>query len=200
MEEFMTMITFLIFAVIAYLLGSLSSAVIVSRAMGLPDPRTHGSNNPGATNVMRLGGKTAAVLTLVGDALKGFIAVVLARIFHVEGFFLGLVALAAILGHMYPIFFQFKGGKGVATAFGAILGVSLPVAIVCVITWLLVLVFSRYSSLAAIVTCVFLPIYAVLFGDFHYFIPFLLISGLIIWRHWDNIQRLKAGTESKVNL
>jgi glycerol-3-phosphate acyltransferase PlsY len=192
-------IKFIIFAAIAYLLGSLSSAIIVCRLMGLPDPRSEGSKNPGTTNVLRLGGKNAAALTLLGDALKGLIAVLLARIFGVHGFWLGLVAVVAVIGHIFPLFFQFKGGKGVATAFGATLALSLPLALVGAITWLLVLVFSRYSSLAALVTAVFLPIYCILFADFSYLIPILVMSGLIIWRLWENIQRLKAGTETKVN-
>lgn len=192
-------IKFIIFAAIAYLLGSLSSAIIICRLMGLPDPRNEGSKNPGTTNVLRLGGKNAAVLTLLGDVLKGVIAVLLARLFGVEGFWLGLVAVAAFLGHIFPVFFQFKGGKGVATAFGAILALSFPLAMVSAITWLLVLVFSRYSSLSAIVAAVFLPIYCMLFADFSYLVPILAISAIIIWRHWENVQRLKAGTETKVN-
>jgi glycerol-3-phosphate acyltransferase PlsY len=192
-------IKFVIFAAVAYLLGSLSSAVIVCRLMGLPDPRNEGSKNPGATNVLRLGGKNAAVLTLLGDVFKGVLAVLLARLFGVHGFWLALVALAAFIGHIFPVFFQFKGGKGVATAFGAIIALSFPLGMVGAITWLLVLVFSRYSSLAALVSAVFLPVYCMLFADFSYLIPILIMSGIIIWRHWDNIQRLKAGTETKVN-
>lgn len=193
-------IVFVIFAIIAYLLGSLSSAVIVCRILGLPDPRTQGSRNPGATNVMRFGGKRAAFFTLIGDVLKGFVAVLLARMVGVHGFWLGLVGLAAFLGHIFPIFFDFKGGKGVATCFGVLLGLSFPVALVSGITWLLVLVFSRYSSLAALVTAVFTPIYVVLFADFTYFFPVLIMCGILVWRHKDNIQRLRAGSESKVNL
>ena len=172
------MIKFIIFAIIAYLLGSISSAVIVSKLLGLPDPRTHGSGNPGATNVMRIGGKNAALLTLLGDVLKGVIAVVLARAVGVQGFLLGLVALIVFLGHIYPVFFQFKGGKGVATCFGALMGLSLPVALVAGITWLLVLVFSRYSSLAALVTAVVSPRFIWFYLlTITYFVPVLIMCG-----------------------
>lgn len=194
-----TIILFIIFAVFAYLLGSISSAILVCKFLGLPDPRTQGSQNPGATNVMRIGGKNAAILTLVGDILKGFIPVILARIFGLHGFLLGMVAVAALLGHVFPLFFQFKGGKGVATAFGGMLAMAFPAALIAVITWLLVLVFSRYSSLAAIVTAILSPIYILLFAEFTLFIPMLIISAILLWRHWDNIQRLRAGTESKMN-
>lgn len=195
----MTIILFIIFAVFAYLLGSISSAVLVCKFLGLPDPRTQGSQNPGTTNVMRIGGKNAAILTLVGDILKGFIPVILARLFGITGFWLGMIAVAALLGHVFPLFFQFKGGKGVATAFGGILAMAFPAALIAVITWLLVLVFSRYSSLAAIVTAVLLPIYILLFADFNLLIPTIIISAILLWRHWDNIQRLRAGTEGKMN-
>jgi len=196
----MFIIKFILLVIIAYLLGSISSAVIVCRLLGLPDPRTQGSGNPGTTNVMRIGGKSAAILTLVGDILKGLIPVLLGRLLGIEGFWLGLIAVAAVVGHIFPVFFQFKGGKGVATVFGALLAMAPAMAVISAITWLLVLVFSRYSSLAAIVTVLFAPIYMLLFGDFAYFIPMLIMSAILIWRHWDNIQRLKAGTENKVNL
>lgn len=193
------MLTFFIFFIIAYLLGSLNSAIIVSKLLGLPDPRSQGSGNPGATNVLRVGGKTAAALTLLGDVLKGVIAIALAMLFHIHGFWLGMIAIGALLGHIFPLFFQFKGGKGVATAFGALLVLMPGLAIVALITWILVLVFSRYSSLAAIVTCALLPIYVILFGDFIYFFPTVIVTAILLWRHWGNIQRLKEGTESKVN-
>lgn len=195
----MLIFKFIILAIIAYLLGSISSAVLVCQLLGLPDPRTQGSNNPGTTNVMRIGGKSAAILTLLGDLLKGFIPVFLARLFGIEGFLLGLIAIAALLGHIFPLFFQFKGGKGVATAFGALLAMTPAMAVVAAITWLLVLVFSRYSSLAALITAAVSPIYMLLFGDFSYFLPMVIISAILIWRHWGNIQRLKSGTESKIN-
>lgn len=192
-------IKFIILFIIAYLLGSISSAILVCKFLGLPDPRNEGSKNPGATNVMRFGGKQAAILTLLGDVLKGVIAVVLARLFGLQGIWLGWIAVAAFLGHLYPIFFQFKGGKGVATALGVTLALSPAVGIVAAITWLLVLVFSRYSSLAAIVTAIFTPIYSVMFKGFDYFLPLLVMTIFLIWRHRQNIKRLREGTEPKVN-
>lgn len=193
-------IVFLIFTVFAYLLGSINTAIITSRIFGLPDPRLKGSGNPGATNVLRVGGRNAAILTLVGDILKGFIAVFLARIFGVYGFWLGLIAVAVLVGHIFPIFFNFKGGKGVATAFGALLAMAPALALVTAITWLLVLVFSRYSSLAALVSAILMPVFALIFANFRYFIPVLIMSAILIWRHWDNIRRLRTGTESKISL
>lgn len=190
---------FILFIIIAYLLGSINCAIITSKLLRLPDPRLKGSGNPGATNVLRVGGKNAAILTLLGDLLKGFIAVLLARIFGITGLWLGLVAVAALIGHIFPVFFNFKGGRGVATAFGALLAMAPAMAIVTAITWLLVLVFTRYSSLAAIVAAILAPVYILLFSELSYFIPVLIISIILIWRHWDNILRLKRGTESKVN-
>jgi glycerol-3-phosphate acyltransferase PlsY len=184
---------------IAYLFGSISNAVIVSRLLGLPDPRTQGSGNPGTTNVLRLAGRYPALLVFIGDMLKGVLPVLLARLFGLHGWMLALVPLAALLGHIYPVFFQFKGGKGVATAFGALLALSLPVGICAGITWLLVAFFSRYSSLAALIAAVLIPVYMLLCGDFNYFIPSLLMSILLIWRHQENIQRLKTGVEGKIN-
>ncbi|MGB6976613.1 MAG: glycerol-3-phosphate 1-O-acyltransferase PlsY, partial [Gammaproteobacteria bacterium] len=178
--------------IIAYLFGSISSAVIVSRLLGLPDPRTQGSGNPGATNVLRLAGRYPALLVFIGDMLKGLLPVLLARLFGLHGGMLAIVPLAALLGHIYPVFFQFKGGKGVATAFGALIGLSLPVGLCVGITWLLVAFFSRYSSLAALIAAVLMPIYMLLFADFSYFIPSVLMCVLLVWRHQENIQRLKA--------
>lgn len=189
---------FLIFAIIAYLLGSVSSAVIVCKLMGLPDPRTEGSGNPGATNVLRIGGKQAALIVLIADGLKGFIPVILARMFGVSGFALALIALIALLGHIYPVFFKFKGGKGVATAIGGIFGLSFLVGILALITWGLVVYFTKYSSLAALVTAVLLPIYVLIFAHAGYFLPVLIMTAILVWRHWDNIERLRAGTETKV--
>lgn len=189
---------FLIFAIIAYLLGSVSSAVIVCKLMGLPDPRTEGSGNPGATNVLRIGGKQAALIVLLADGLKGFIPVILARMLGVSGFALALIALIALLGHIYPVFFKFKGGKGVATAIGGIFGLSFLVGILALITWGLVVYFTKYSSLAALVTAVLLPIYVLIFAHAAYFLPVLIMTAILVWRHWDNIERLRAGTETKV--
>jgi glycerol-3-phosphate acyltransferase PlsY len=193
------MLKLILCLIIAYLLGSISSAVIVSRLLGLPDPRTQGSGNPGATNVLRLAGRYPAVLVFIGDLLKGLLPVLLARLFGLDGAMLAVVPLAALLGHIYPVFFQFKGGKGVATAFGTLLGLSFPVAISVGITWLLVAFFSRYSSLAALIAALLMPIYMLLFADFSYFIPSVVMCALLLWRHQENIQRLKAGTESKLS-
>ena len=192
----------------AYLLGSLSFAVIVSRAMGLNDPRTYGSKNPGATNVLRSGSKAAAVVTLALDAAKGWLPVVLVRAFG-EPFGLGngtvaLVALAAFLGHLYPVFFRFQGGKGVATAAGVLLGLSGWLGLATALTWLIVAVFLRYSSLASLVAAVFAPAYYV-FGDGLAWstdravvLAVIVMSVLLVWRHRENINRLMAGTESKL--
>jgi glycerol-3-phosphate acyltransferase PlsY len=194
------MITTIIFIVIAYLCGSLSSAIIIAKLMGLPDPRTKGSGNPGTSNMLRLGGKTAALLTLLGDALKGFIPVLLAYLFKVEGLALGFVAFAAFLGHLYPIFFKFKGGKGVATFLGSMFALSIPIAIAVVITWLVVGFLFRYASLASIMATIIAPLYAIIFKEYGYIIPIIAMALLVIWRHRTNIERLRFGTESKIKL
>jgi acyl phosphate:glycerol-3-phosphate acyltransferase len=193
------MITATIFLVIAYLMGSICSAIVVCKLMHLPDPRSQGSNNPGATNVLRIGGKTPAALTLLGDMLKGFIPVLLAAMFGVHGIALGLVAIAALLGHIFPLFFKFKGGKGVATAIGALFGLSLLLGLLAGLTWILVAYIFRYSSLAALVMIITAPIYTLILGDFSYFFPVLIMAGILFWRHWGNIQRLRSGVESKIS-
>jgi glycerol-3-phosphate acyltransferase PlsY len=187
----------------AYLIGSLSFAVIVSRAMGLSDPRTYGSGNPGATNVLRSGNKTAAVLTLVFDALKGFVPVLLAGLFGAR-FGLGdgtvaLVGLAAFLGHLWPVFFRFQGGKGVATAAGVLLGINPWLGAATLLTWLIIAFFFRYSSLAAIVAAAFAPFYQLLiWGGGPAAFTIALMGLLLVWRHSGNIRKLFAGTESKL--
>ena len=194
--------------VAAYLIGSLSFAVIVSRVMGLNDPRTYGSGNPGATNVLRSGSKAAAAVTLLLDALKGLVPVLLVKLFG-EHFGLGdstlaLVALAAFLGHLYPVFFGFKGGKGVATALGVLLGISGWLGLATALTWLLIAVFFRYSSLAALVASIFAPVYYVLCSGIVWnaetpvTVAIVIMAMLLIWRHRENIQRLMAGKESKL--
>ena len=193
----------LLAALVAYLVGSLSFAVIVSRAMGLSDPRTYGSGNPGATNVLRSGSKAAAILTLVLDALKGYLPVALVvRFGPVYGLGEGtvaLVALAAFLGHLWPVFFRFKGGKGVATAAGAVLGIDPLLGAATLATWLIIAAFFRYSSLASIVAAVFAPFWHVLTdGPDAIALALLVIAGLLIWRHSANIKRLFAGTESRI--
>ena len=187
----------------AYLIGSLSFAVIVSRAMGLNDPRTYGSGNPGATNVLRSGNKAAAVLTLLLDALKGFVPVVLAVRFG-PAFGLGegtiaMVALAAFLGHLWPVFFRFQGGKGVATAAGVLLGLNPWLGLATLVTWLIIAAFFRYSSLASIVAAVFAPFYQLLiWGGGPTAVAVTVMGLLLVWRHSANIRKLLAGTESKL--
>jgi glycerol-3-phosphate acyltransferase PlsY len=190
-------------ALAAYLVGSLSFAVIVSRAMGLSDPRTYGSGNPGATNVLRSGSKAAAILTLGLDALKGFAPVLLAvrlgpRYGVGEGT-VALVALAAFLGHLYPVFFHFRGGKGVATAAGTLFGIDPLLGAATLATWLIIAAFFRYSSLASIVAAVFAPFWQLL-TDGNGPVAFALIAMalLLLWRHEANIKRLFAGTENRL--
>ena len=195
--------TTLAFIVIAYLIGSLSFAVIVSRAMGLPDPRAYGSGNPGATNVLRTGRKTAAVLTLVGDALKGWVAVVLAQAygprFGVGDAGVAGVALAAFVGHLYPVFFRFKGGKGVATAAGMLFAVSGWLGLATLATFAIILGFFRYVSLASMIAAVFAAFYtAFLFGPHAMALAVAAMAALLVYRHRDNIRRLTAGTENRV--
>lgn len=186
-----------IMLVMAYLLGSISCAIIVCKVAGLPDPRTQGSGNPGASNVLRVAGKTYAAFTLFGDMLKGFIAVFIAMLFDVEGVMLSLVALAAVLGHMYPVFFKFKGGKGVATALGVYFALSFPVGIIAAIIWVGLAFLLRYASVASLAACVLAP-FICLFFQASYFVGLILIAALVVWRHWENIERLRKGTESKL--
>jgi len=193
------MITVIILVVIAYLIGSLSSAIIVCKALNLPDPRTQGSMNPGATNVLRIAGKGPALITLVGDMLKGFIPVLIGHLIGINGISLGLIAGAAFLGHLYPIFFKFQGGKGVATALGTFLALSPIAGIGIILSWIVVAFVFRYSSLAALIAAIMAPIFMLLFTGVQYLIPTLVITAMLIWRHWDNIQRLRAGTEGKIN-
>lgn len=194
-----TMLTTALFVVIAYLAGSISTAIIVCRLMGLPDPRAEGSRNPGATNVLRFGGKKAAAITLVGDLLKGLLPVLLARLAGVDDTGLALTALAAFLGHLYPVFFGFEGGKGVATAFGVILGLSYPVALAALATWLLMAFAVRISSLSALTAAALTPLYGLLFKlPGGYIVAVLIMVVLLVWRHRSNIRHLLAGTEDKI--
>ncbi len=189
--------------VAAYLVGSLSFAVIVSRAMRLDDPRSYGSGNPGATNVLRSGNRTAAALTLLLDALKGFVPVALAatagpRVGLGEGT-VALVGLAAFVGHLWPVFFGFKGGKGVATAAGVLFGIDPWLGLATIVTWIVIAAFFRYSSLAALVAAVFAPFYQVLIWDAG--APALAIGVmglLLVWRHRGNIRKLLDGSESRI--
>jgi len=194
--------------VLSYLLGSLSFAVIVSRSLGMADPRSYGSGNPGATNVLRSGNKGAALATLVLDALKSWLPVFLIRAFGPDfGMGLGtaaLAGLAAFLGHLYPVFFGFKGGKGVATAAGALLGIDALLGLATGATWAIVAFFFRYSSLASIVAAFFAPAFYLIGGgvawplDRTVLLTLIAISLLLVWRHRENIRRLAAGTESRL--
>ncbi len=192
---------------IAYLIGSISFAVVVSKCMRLPDPHSYGSGNPGATNVLRTGNKLAAVLTLIGDALKGYLAVMLARVLlgdesltsTLNSWLLCGVVIAVFLGHLFPIFHGFKGGKGVATACGILFGINWILGLATLSTWIIVAMFMRYSSLAALAAAIFGPIYFVfLFGLQPMGIALLVVCLLLIWRHRSNIQNLLNGTESRI--
>lgn len=192
--------TSLVFIVGAYLIGSVSFAVLMSKAFGLPDPRTYGSNNPGATNVLRTGKKAAAALTLLGDAAKGWLAVWLARHFQPDGEALvAVVALAVFLGHVFPVFLKFQGGKGVATALGVLLALSGWLGLAALGTWLVMALVFRYSSLAALTAAVAAPVYASLLKlPPLWALSALLMSFLLVWRHKGNIRKLAAGEESKI--
>ncbi len=193
----------LLFAVVAYLLGSVSFAIVVSRLFRLDDPRTFGSGNPGATNVLRTGNKKAAALTLLGDCVKGWVPVALAVQFD-EALGLGsagiaLVSVAVFAGHLWPVFFRFKGGKGVATALGVLLGLNPLLGLATLITWVVVAYAFRYSSLAALVAALFAPFYyALLFGVDAISLAVLIMSALLVWRHRKNIGNLLAGKESRI--
>lgn len=187
----------------AYLIGSLSFAVIVSKFYGMADPRTYGSGNPGATNVLRSGKKKAAALTLLGDALKGLVAVWLALALQdtldLSNGTIAAVAVAALVGHMWPVFFGFKGGKGVATALGVLLGLSWPVALVCAAVWLVMAFGFKVSSLAALVATVVSPIAAWLFGlPGSWILAIVIIAALVLFRHRSNIKNLLEGKEGKI--
>ena len=195
--------TTLLFITAAYLLGSLSFAVIVSRAMHLPDPRSFGSGNPGATNVLRTGRKAAAALTLFGDALKGWLAVVLARMlapqFGLDENTVLLCALAVFIGHLFPAFFSFKGGKGVATAFGVLIGLNPWLGLASLATWLLIAGAFRISSLAALATAALAPVYAgLLMGWGNTALAALVIALLLVYRHKNNLIKLISGQEARI--
>ena len=191
------------FCVIGYLIGSLSFAVIVSRVFGLPDPHTYGSHNPGATNVLRTGRKFAALLTLAGDGGKGWFAVFLAQRFAaswgVEEAGIAGVALASFIGHLYPVFFRFQGGKGVATAAGILISIDAWLGLATIATWVVVAAIFRISSLAALVAAVLAPVFYVwLFGANTMAAAVAAMSVLLVWRHRDNLRRLLAGQEGRI--
>jgi glycerol-3-phosphate acyltransferase PlsY len=189
----------LFFVVAAYLLGSISFAVVTSRAFGIADPRTYGSGNPGATNVLRSGKKLAAALTLLGDAAKGWVAVMLAMHFATHDAQVALVALAVFLGHVFPVFLKFRGGKGVATALGVLLALNGWLGLAALATWLVVAMVFRLSSLAALMAAFGAPLYAMMLGlPREWVLASAIMSMLLIWRHKSNIQNLLAGRESKI--
>lgn len=197
------MLTLLFFAVAAYLLGSISFAIVVSKLFRLADPRTFGSGNPGATNVLRTGNKVAAALTLLGDCLKGVVPVALAVYFE-EQLGLGdagvaLISVAVFAGHLWPVYFRFKGGKGVATALGVLLGLNPVLGLATLVTWIVIAYAFRFSSLAALVSALFAPFYyTLLFGLNTIGFAVLVMSVLLIWRHKTNIGNLISGRESKI--
>jgi glycerol-3-phosphate acyltransferase PlsY len=193
------MLTDITCVVLAYLLGSISSAILIARLLGLSDPRSQGSGNPGATNMLRVGGKGAAVATLLGDMLKGVLAVLLAHALGGSEIAIASAAAAAFLGHLYPVFFGFKGGKGVATLFGTLLGLNWLVGVLVLGTWLLVAFLFRYSSLAALIASALAPAYLAWLQP----VPAFIIAAcamvtLLFWRHRRNIAKLRAGTEGKI--
>ncbi|HLD16836.1 MAG TPA: glycerol-3-phosphate 1-O-acyltransferase PlsY [Coxiellaceae bacterium] len=185
--------------ILAYLIGSLSMGIILSKFMDFPDPRTEGSGNAGATNVLRISTKNKALMVLLGDGLKGFVAVLIAHMMRVEGFALSLVAIAAVAGHIFPLYFKFKGGKGVATALGTLFGLNIIVGLLATVTWGAIAFISKYSSLASMVTMIVAPVYIVIFSSGTYLIPTVAMAVLVLWRHLDNFQRLKSGTEDKIS-
>ena len=193
----------LVAAVAAYLIGSVSFAVIVSAAMGLADPRSYGSKNPGATNVLRSGNKAAAILTLIGDAFKGWLpvwcVVHFGARYGLDDTSVAIASLAVFLGHLYPVFFRFKGGKGVATAAGVLLAINPILGVATLLTWLIVAFFTRYSSLAALAAAVFEPLFdGFLFGPHIIALAIVVMSSLLVWRHRGNIAKLMRGQESRI--
>ena len=185
---------------VAYLLGSICSAIIVCRLFDLPDPCAEGSKNPGATNVLRIAGKHYAAMVLIGDMLKGLIPVLLAKLLGAGPALLGFTCLAAVFGHIYPVFFGFKGGKGVATAIGGLLGLHLMLGVFAIGFWLIIANFTRYASLASVLTVLFAPIISLpMIGNSRAFLPLMFIAILVIYKHLDNITRLMDGKEGKIN-
>lgn len=187
--------------IVAYLFGSLSSAIIVCKAMGLPDPRTHGSHNPGATNVLRIGGSKAAAVTLIGDMLKGYIPVLIASTLEFTPLTIAGVMFAAFIGHLFPLYFRFQGGKGVATFMGCVLALNWPSGAAYLCCWVLIATFIRFSSLASLISSLLVPAFVWYFtGNDIYYTVTLLMSLILIYRHISNIQRLVTGKESKIKI
>lgn len=193
-------IGFFILLAISYAVGSICSAIIVCNVCKLPDPRSKGSKNPGATNVLRLSGKKYAAIVLVADALKGFIPVFLAKVFGFSPTAIGYIGFAAVLGHIYPMFFDFKGGKGVATTLGVLFGINFLLGLVSTILWILIAVLSRYSSLASIITLLAAPLLSLFhLANLFAFLPLLIMCLYVVYKHRENFERLQNGTESKIN-
>lgn len=190
----------IVLVVFAYLIGSISSAIIVCKLMGLPDPRTQGSGNPGATNVLRVGGKKAAAITLLGDMLKGLLPVAIAKLFNVTDLALALVGFAAFIGHLFPVFFGFKGGKGVATMLGVLIGFHWAVGLATALTWLIVAKVFKISSLSALVATVLAPFYVLMImgSNKPLIIATTLMTLILFWRHRNNIRNLFSGKEGKI--
>ena len=182
--------------IFSYLLGSISAAILTCKIMGLPDPRSQGSRNPGATNVLKIGGKKAAFLTLLGDALKGLMPVLIGVSLGLDELSLALIAFAAFIGHLYPVFFQFKGGKGVATAFGVFIGLNWQIAVLVLITWLIIVKLFKLSSLGALVTAMLTPAYFYFIdGSLYFSILSVVLSIFLIYAHRSNIINIINGTE-----
>lgn len=190
---------FLVSVVLAYLISSLSFAVIISKLACVPDPRTIGSGNAGANNILRLVGKRAAAYVLLADGLKGLVSVLIGRFFHVHGASLAFIGIVAVIGHIFPVYFDFKGGKGVATMIGALVGLSSCIGLCTVLVWFIAAYFTCYASVAALFSAVAAPIFIMIGAHTDYFFPVLFMAILIIWRHWENIQRLCQGTEDKID-
>lgn len=192
------MLSLFIFILIAFLLGSLSSAIIVSKCAGLPDPRTQGSGNPGASNILRIGGKKLAAIVLLGDVLKGWIPVMLAKLFGLSLVSLAWVAFFAFIGHLYPIFFGFRGGKGVATALGGLFALAWPLGLIGLLSWVVVLFVFRYISVASMLAAIVTFFYVFYSYSLMVYLPILLMTIILIARHFSNIQRLFQGTEPQL--
>lgn len=192
------MTCFILLLILAYLLGSINSAILVCKCFGLPSPRTVGSGNPGTTNVLRLGSKPAAAVTLIGDILKGIVPVLIARIWltHIDE--LAFIGLAAIIGHLFPVWFGFKGGKGVATSIGVFFALNWILGLCFIGTWLIIALISRYSSLSAIIATLLTPVYGFFLLGAQALLPLIIIALLVLIRHRGNIVRLFSGTESKI--
>ena len=187
---------FVLFVLIAYLFGSISTAIIICKIMGLPDPRQNGSHNPGATNVYKIAGKKAAFITLMGDLLKGLIPVVIGRLLGLDDLWLALIGLSAFLGHLYPLFYAFKGGKGVAIAFGVSIALNVWVGVAMLVSWLLIFKVFKFSSLSALLTATLTPLYFYsIDGSIIYTVMSIVMSILVFFKHRSNIKKIIEGTE-----